>query len=95
MVRFNDSWFVFHESSWNFHETYLAENEYFANRRVSKTQNGFNKLINKYQIIGQYHDIKKFLSTISTSTISSLSKCFVNIIFYGAEKKNKLKRWEN
>ena len=31
-VRFNDSWFVFHDSSWGFHEPILVENSEIVNR---------------------------------------------------------------
>ena len=52
MVRFNDSWFVFHDSSWSFHEPYFSRKHIFQNH-AEWTE---HKIIvfkpeNKYQII--------------------------------------------
>ena len=52
MVRFNDSWFVFHDSSWSFHEPHFSRKHIFQNH-AEWTE---HKIIvfkpeNKYQII--------------------------------------------
>ena len=37
-VRFNDSWFVLHDSSWSFHETYFSKRHIFhESYRVNRT----------------------------------------------------------
>ena len=38
-VRFNDSWFVFHDSSWSFHEPYFSKKHLFHEpKRVNRSQ---------------------------------------------------------
>ena len=96
-VRFNNSWFVFLDSSWSFH---ASENTYFTNHVEWREHNIMtSKLANKYQIIWQCHSFKStlidyFHRLFPASSISFSSKSFVNIIFYGA-KSNKLKRRDN
>ena len=73
----------------------LAENTYFTNN-VEWTEQSITVLkpANKYQLIWQCHSLKSTLIDFPTSSNSLSSKCFVNIIFYGA-KNNKLKRRDN
>ena len=58
-LRRNDSWFVFHNSSWSFHEPYLAENTNFT-KRLERTQHKIMvfKPVSKYQIIRHLHNFK-------------------------------------
>ena len=38
-VRFNDSWFVFHDSSWSFHEPYFSKKQIFhESYRMNRSQ---------------------------------------------------------
>ena len=58
-VRFNDSWFIFHDSSWSFANHILAENTYFLNH-IEWTEHKIMVLqpANKYQIIWKCYNFK-------------------------------------
>ena len=62
----------------------LPESTYFK-IHVEQTEEDLNS-VNKYQTIWQYHNVQS-----PASSISLLSKRFVNIIFYRG-KNNKLQR---
>ena len=61
MVWFNDSWFVFHDFSWSFHESY------FGRKHISRIIEWIEQTImvfkpaNKYRNIRQCHDFKSIL----------------------------------
>ena len=61
-VRFNDSWFVYHGSSYVFTNHILAESTYFKNH-IEWTEHKITVLkpANKYQIIRHYHEFEKIL----------------------------------
>ena len=81
-VRFNDSWFVFHDSSWSFREPCFSWKHIFHELYRANKKN---------QIIWQCHRFqKRSYGRFSASSISLSNKSFVNITFYGAEN-NKLK----
>ena len=44
-VRFNDSWFVFHDSSWSFHEPYFRRKEIFTSLKTGKQVTNYLKNI--------------------------------------------------
>ena len=57
MIRFNDSWFVFHDSSWSFHKPYFSRKRMFhKSYRVNRTQ-GYGlktcKQVPNYSIMSQ------------------------------------------
>ena len=93
--RRNDSWFVFHDSSWSFHEPYLAENTYFTNR-LEWTQHKIMifKPVSKYQIIRHLHNFKNILSTISTIIHFFIKQTFSKHHFTRS-RNNKPKRRDN
>ena len=92
-VRFNNSWFVFLDSSWSFH---ASENTYFTNHvewREHKVMT--SKLANKYQIIWQCNSFKStlidyFHRLFPASSISFSSKSFVNIF-----TEQKITNWKD
>ena len=80
-VQFNHLWFVFHDSSWSFHEPYFSRKHTF-HESFEWTEHKIMilKPANKYQIIRQqwFTLLSIFLS----------NKSFGNIIFYRAEITN-------
>ena len=59
-VQFNNSWFIFHNSSWNFHRSISVENTYFTNHREHKPT--VLKPANKSQINQQCHSFKSIIN---------------------------------
>ena len=58
-VRFNNSWFVFHNSSWILHKTHFSNKHIFLNYIVwTEHKILVLKLANKYRIIQQYHNFE-------------------------------------
>ena len=83
-VRFNDSWFVFDDSSWSFHKSYFSRKNIFHESYIEWTEHKVMVLkpANKYQIIWYYHNIENILiDDFWHHSISLLSKSFSNIIF--------------
>ena len=84
-VQFNNSWFVFHDSSLSFHGPYFSRNKNFMNH-LGWTEYKIMVLkpANKSKTIGQCHNFwKDFYQRFPSSSNSLSSKGFVNILFYG------------
>ena len=77
-VRFDDSWFVFHDSSWSFHESYLSRKHVFdKSYRGTEHKIMVLKPANKYQIIWYCHNFENILiDNFWHHSISLLSKSF-------------------
>ena len=91
--RFNDSWFVFHNSRWSFHEPYFSRKHLFhESYRVNRTQ---DYSLKTFKEVPNYFAMSKtFLSTISTIIHFFIEQKFFKHHFYGAEN-NKLKSQGN
>ena len=82
-VRFNDSWFVFHDSSWSFNELNFSKKHIFhESYRLSRT---YDYDLETYKKVLNYSTLSKFQDhsyrRFPTSSISLLSKSLVNKIF--------------
>ena len=57
-VRFNNSWFVFHESSWSFHETYFNRKQRISRIIDSEQTQNYGLYSCKSQIFWRCHNFK-------------------------------------
>ena len=92
-------WFVFHDSSWGFHEPYFSRKHNFANRiewteRKIMVLRPTNKVMT-YPIIRHCHNFKNILSdNFQHHSFLFSDKSFVNIFFYRAENNiEKTRQW--
>ena len=86
-VQFNHLWFVFHDSSWSFHEPYFSRKHTF-HESFEWTEHKIMilKPANKYQIIRQ-----QWFTLLS---IFFIKQKFWKHYFLQS-RNNKLKRWDN